>query len=289
MTFKTQRDFPYAMIPVASDFSREHALTRSIHSLSIPFVTSVKASAELSADKAFEVFNLIRTSDTSLTRPGTFEINPLSLRDDVMKLKPNGPHTVALLVRGPFKSAFAGKETPKRPQKKRKSSPFPMPGEDKDETETDRELAKRRFKGQGQGQLLVVASNLGIEGLTREMVLAGFTAQKVAKFSVEALKSYQQWQANFQNWQIRIGQVSHLLQDNLRFLSNIMDWSTAHEALVDIRSKGDTRRPMREIKPAEARNMRLAAILGAPFLLLLFGFVRLQMRKRRSAQLQKGS
>jgi len=60
------------------------------------------------------------------------------------------------------------------------------------------------------------------------------------------------------------------------------------QALVDIRSKGDTRRPMREVKPAEARTMRLAAILGAPLLLMLFGFARLQMRKRRSEQLQKG-
>ncbi len=288
LTFKTQRDFPYAMIPVASEFSQAHALTRSIHSISIPFVTSVKASAALQADKAFEVFDLIRTSDTSMARPGTFELNPLTLKDEVLKLKPNGPHTVAVLVRGPFKSAFAGKEVPRRPKVKKKSSPFPMPGEEKDETETDRELAKRRFKGQGAGQLLVVASNLGIEGLTRETVLAGFTASKVAKFSVEALKAYQEWQANFQNWQIRIGQVSHLLQDNLRFISNVMDWSTAHEALVDIRSKGDTRRPMREIKPAEARTMRLAAILGAPLLLMLFGIARLQMRKRRSEQLQKG-
>jgi len=288
LTFQTQRDFPYAMIPVASDFSQEHALTRSIHSLSIPFVTSVKASDALKADKTFEVFDLIKTSDTSLARPGTFEVNPIGLRDEVVTLKPNGPHTVAVLVRGPFKSAFAGKEIPKRPKKKKKASPFPMPDEEKDETETDRELAKRRFKGQGAGQLLVVASNLGIEGLTRETVLAGFTATKVAKFSVEALKSYQEWQANFQNWQIRIGQVSHLLQDNLRFISNIMDWSTAHEALVDIRSKGDTRRPMREVKPDEARNMRLAAILGAPLLLLLFGFLRLQMRRRRSERLQKG-
>ena len=288
LTFQTQKDFPYALIPVASAFSQEHALTRSIHSLSIPFTTTVRASEALRNDKAFEVFDLIRTSDTSMVRAGTFNINPLSLRDEVLKLNANGPHTVAVLVRGPFKSAFVGKEIPKRPKVKKKSTPFPMPDEDKDETETDRELAKRRFKDKGAGQLLVVASNLGIEGLTRETVLPGFTATKVAKFSVEALKAYQEWQANFQNWQIRIGQVSHLLQDNLRFISNVMDWSTAHEALVDIRSKGDTRRPMREVKSNDARNMRLAAMLGTPLLLLLFGFARLQLRRRRSNQLQQG-
>lgn len=288
LTLQTQRDFPYAMIPVASDFSQEHALTRSIHSLSIPFTTSVSASEALRADKAFEVFDLIRTSEESMTRPGTFNINPLSLREEVIKFKSNGPHTVALLVRGPFASVFAGKEIPKRPKAAKKSSPFPMPGEEEDETDTDRELAKRRFKAKGAGQLLVVASNLGIEGLTRETVLPGFSAAKMSKFSVEALKAYQEWQANFQNWQIRIGQVSHLLQDNLRFISNVMDWSTAHEALVDIRSKGDTRRPMREVSSDDARNMRLAAMLGTPVLLLLFGFGRMRMRRRRSARLQKG-
>ena len=126
----------------------------------------------------------------------------------------------------------------------------------------------------------------GLVDKRRETVLEGFSAAKMAKFSVDGLKAYQRWQANFQNWQIRIGQVSHLLQDNLRFLTNVLDWATAHEALVDIRSKGDTRRPMQEVKSEEARMMRITAIVGAPLLLLLLGLARLQLRRRRSSQLQ---
>lgn len=288
LTFQTQRDFPYALIPVASDFSTDHALSRSVLSMSLPYSTTVKAADTIKTDKNFEVFDLIRSSADSMTRAGTFTVNPLGLKDEVVQLQPNGPHTLALLVRGPFKSAFAGKEIPRRPKKAKKNQPFPTPDEDKGETEADRELAKRRFMAEGKGKLLVVASNLGIEGLTRETVLAGFTAAKISKFSVEALKAYQEWQANFQNWQIRIGQVSHLLPDNLRFISNIMDWSTAHGALADIRSKGDARRPMQEIKADSARNMRLAAIVGAPLLLILLGFGRFQLRRRRSEALQKG-
>ena len=66
----------------------------------------------------------------------------------------------------------------------------------------------------------------------------------------------------------------------------MLDWATAHEALADIRSKGDTRRPLREIKPDDARAMRLGAILGAPLLLILLGFGRLTMRRRRESELE---
>ena len=287
LQFQTQRDFPYALIPVASDFSKEHALTRSIHSMSMPFTTTVQIASSHKTDSRFTSFDLISTSEDSLTKSGSFNINPLALKDDVIAQKPNGPHTIAVAIRGPFQSTFSGKEIPKRPKKAKKANPFGRPDEQSnDETETDRELAKRRFKSSGTGKLLVVASNLGIEGLTRETVLEGFSAAKMAKFSVDGLKAYQRWQANFQNWQIRIGQVSHLLQDNLRFLTNVLDWATAHEALVDIRSKGDTRRPMQEVKSEEARTMRIAAIVGAPLLLILLGLARLQLRRRRSSQLK---
>ncbi len=154
---------------------------------------------------------------------------------------------------------------------------------EKDETPEEYELVKRSQKGEGTGRLLVIGSNLGIEGLSRQSVLPDFNAASLSKFSVEAMQQYGQWQANFQNWQIRIGQVSHLLQDNLRFLSNVLDWATAHEALADIRSKGDTRRPLQEIKPDEARNLRIGALIGSPLLLILLGFLRARFRRQRVA------
>ncbi len=215
-------------------------------------------------------------------------VNPLALADAVGADQATGPHSAAVLLEGTFKSRFDGKEVPKRPEVAKKKNPFGrgMPDEEKNETAEEYELRKRKFKKTGTGKLLVIGTHLGIEGLSRDYVLPDFNAVKMAKFSVEALQNYQKWQANFQNWQIRIGQVSHLLPDNLRFLNNVLDWATAHEALADIRSKGDTRRPLREVKSDDARTMRLAAIVGAPLLLILLGFGRLTLRRRREAELE---
>ena len=279
MKFQAERDFAYPLVPVFTDFSRDHALSRSIQSMSIPYVTTVQVKPELKTDSRFEVHELIRSAPEALARDSGLSANPLTLQQAVVNQAGTGPHTVGVVVRGPFKSAFAGREPPHRPPVAKKMNPMGPP--EKDETTEEYELVKRNFKPDGQGRLLVLGSNLGIEGLSRASVLRDFSAASLSKFSVEALQQYQEWQSRFQNWQIRIQQVSHLLQENLRFLSNVLDWATAHEALADIRSKGDTRRPMREVKPDEARNLRLAAMLGSPILLILFGFARARYRRRR--------
>lgn len=281
MRFQAERNFVYPLVPVFTEFNREHALSRSIQSMSIPYVTTVGLDNSVKNDSRFEAYELIRSSADALSRDGGIPANPLALQQSVMKQPGTGPHSVAVVLRGPFKSAFAGKEPPHRPPVKKRQQQFGPP--EKDETPEEYELVKRNHKAEGSGRLLVLGSNLGIEGLSRSAVLPDFNAATLSKFSVEAMQQYQQWQANFQNWQIRIGQVSHLLQDNLRFLSNVLDWATAHEALADIRSKGDTRRPLQEVKSDEARNLRLAALVGSPLLLIIFGFLRARMRRQRVA------
>ena len=284
LQFQTQQDFPYALIPVASDFDRTHALSRSLANLALPYTTSVEPSKELAADKNFEVSRVIRSSDSSLKKPGPLPVVPQTLKKVTLESAPNGPHTLALAVQGPFKSAFAGKEIPRRPD---------TSGDGKDPakqaqkpTDAEYEMAKRQFKPEGKGKLLVIASNLGIEGLSRSEVLDGFDLSKFQQFSPEAIKAFTQWQAGFQNWQIRIGQVSHLLNDNLQFLSNILDWASAHEALVAIRSKGDARRPMDDIEPDKQRTLRLGALVGSPLLLILLGLTRWRMRLARNRALK---
>jgi ABC-type uncharacterized transport system involved in gliding motility auxiliary subunit len=279
LRFQTQQDFPYALIPVATDFDRTHALSRTVQSMALPWVTTVKAKEDVKKDKRFQVATIISSSADSLTRFGSVPVIPQALREVVLKEKSSGPHGLALVIGGPFKSAWAGKEPPEQP----------ITGKDErseDQKKADKELARRRFKAEGSGKLLVVASNLGIEGLSRDSVLEGFDAAKMSQFSVEALQNFQKWQANFQNWQIRIGQVSHLLQDNLRFLFNTLDWATAQEGLVDIRSKGDTRLPMQETEAGSAQQIRVAVLVGAPLLLILFGVARYQLRRRRAAALR---
>ncbi len=287
MKFQTQRDFAYPLVPVATEFSREHALTRSIQNLSLPFPIEIKVKDSVRKDTNFKVYDLVKSSEDSLLKDGSVPANPLALSEAVVNDPASGPHVAAVLIEGPFKSRFAANTVPARPAPKTKAKPFGrgMPGELKAETKDEFELRRRNFRATGAGKLLVVGTHLGIEGLSRDNVLPDFNAVKMAKFSVEALQAYQRWQANFQNWQIRIGQVSHLLPDNLRFLNNVLDWATAHEALADIRSKGDTRRPLREVKANDARTLRLSAIVGVPLLLIAFGLIRLTFRRRRENQL----
>jgi ABC-type uncharacterized transport system involved in gliding motility auxiliary subunit len=281
MKFQAERDFASPMIPVFTEFDREHALTRSVQTMSIPYATTVGFTDQVKADKRYETYELIKSSSDALTRSADLAANPVTLQQAVINQPGTGPHTVAVVLRGPLKSAFVGKEVPHRPKPRTKANAFgPL---EKDETPEEYELNKRKQVNEGTGRLFVVASNMGLEGLSREAVLPDFNVAALMKFSVEGMMQYGQWQANFQNWQLRIQQVSHLLQDNLRFLSNVMDWATAHGALADIRSKGDSRRPMREVKPDEARTLRLAALVGTPLVLIILGFLRARYRRKRIA------
>ncbi len=283
LQFQSQQDFPYALIPVATHFDQSHPLSKSLDNLALPYATSVEPSAQLAQDKRFEVAKIIQSSESSLSHAAPLPVLPPAVQEVALQAKPNGPLTLALYVRGPFKSAFAGKEPPARPDKK--TAEDPMHPKEKP-SENAQELAKRSFKGEGVGKLLVVASNLGIEGLDRGQVLKGFDLSKMAQFSAEIIKDYQLWNANFQNWQIRIGQVSHLLGGNLQFLTNILDWSTSHEALVEIRSKGDTRRPMQQVDDGQAKRLRLVTLLGGPLLLIGAGLLRWRLRRARNLALK---
>ncbi|MSP90408.1 MAG: hypothetical protein EXR79_01160 [Myxococcales bacterium] len=289
LQFQTQQDFPYGLIPVAVDFDRSHPLTRSLSNLALPYTTSLEVTTALRNDKRFEVVDVIKSSKTSVRKAPPIPVIPPALNELVKRTPPTGPHTLALYVRGPFPSLFAGKELPKRPKREDKGKdPMGMerPKDTDENVDNDWALAKRQFRAEGSGKLLVVASNLGIEGLSRATVLSGFDLSKLTQFSADTIKLYQQWQAGFQNWQIRIGQVSHLLGDNLQFLYNVLDWASSHEALVAIRSKGDTRRPLEQIENDDARRLRLGALLGAPLLLVGAGLARWRMRRRRDAALQ---
>jgi ABC-type uncharacterized transport system involved in gliding motility auxiliary subunit len=281
LQFEAQQDFPYALIPVAADFDETHALSRSIQHMALPYTTSVTATAALRKDPKFEVVDLIRSSETSLTKSAPLPVMPPALKELVLAAAPNGPHTLAMSVQGPFKSAFQGKAIPKMPERKVQPDPN-RPEPPQASADTQYEVDKRKFKPEGKGKLLVIASNLGIEGLSRQRVLGDFDLSKFTEFNVEAIKSYQKWQAEFQNWQIRIGQVSHLLGDNLQFLQNVMDWATSHEGLVAIRAKGDSRRPLQQVEATAARNYRLGTLLGAPLLLILAGLARWRFRRRRN-------
>jgi hypothetical protein len=278
LRLQRQREFPYPLVPVATDFDETHALSRSMRTISMPWATQVSASEALSSREGAEVVPIIRSGEESFAKEGGLPVIPPTLLDAARAEPATGPHPLALYVRAPLASAFKEDAIPAQP----KGDDADKAGEGDNAADA---VAKRKHRASGEARLLVVGSNLGIEGLTRETVLEGFDSSKLGEFNVEVMQGFAQWQANFQNWQLRIGQVSHLLGDNLRFLFNTMDWATSAEALVAIRSKGDTRLPMQEVDEAAAQRLRLGAIVGMPLLLVLLGLLRWQLRRRRAARL----
>ena len=72
---------------------------------------------------------------------------------------------------------------------------------------------------------------------------------------------------------------------NSVFLLNAIDWMTFGDQLISIRSRGATERPLASIADAAKSRIKLACILGAPLLVVLYGVLRAtHRRRRRSAQ-----
>jgi len=68
--------------------------------------------------------------------------------------------------------------------------------------------------------------------------------------------------------------------DNLAFFLNMVDWLSQDEALIAIRSKQVTSRPLREISSGAKQMVKYGNTFGLPFLVIVFGVVRWQIRKR---------
>jgi gliding-associated putative ABC transporter substrate-binding component GldG len=68
--------------------------------------------------------------------------------------------------------------------------------------------------------------------------------------------------------------------DNLAFFLNMVDWLSQDEALIAIRSKQVSPRPLKEISAGTKKLIKYGNTLGLPFLVILFGLVRWQVRRR---------
>ncbi len=75
--------------------------------------------------------------------------------------------------------------------------------------------------------------------------------------------------------------------DNLTFFLNMVDWLSQDEALIAIRSKELTPRPLKQISSASRKLIKYGNTFGLPLLVIIFGVVRWQIRKqvRRKSQL----
>ena len=68
--------------------------------------------------------------------------------------------------------------------------------------------------------------------------------------------------------------------DNLAFFLNMVDWLAQDEALISIRSKQVTSRPLKEVSSGAKKIIKYGSTLGLPVLVVLFGVARWQFRKR---------
>jgi ABC-type uncharacterized transport system involved in gliding motility auxiliary subunit len=279
LRWQTQRAFPYPLLPTFSDLNQDNVLLRNVSSLSFPYTSTVELTGgeKSEGDTTAEV--LVRTSREARVVPdsavGRLPLLPPETLRFTQESVPNGPKSVMAMYQGPVTSFFSGKDIPPRPTQE---------GEETDQAAADKDAKSR--KDTGSARILVIGSNLGLEGLNVRDVLQGFDMAQVAQGGVEFFAELQNYAARFRNWQARITQISELVQDNIRFLFNVLDWSIQNEALVEIRSKGYQSRPLEQLTEGKQSAIKYANILGVPLLFILFGAVRYAISRKRRAKLK---
>jgi len=74
-------------------------------------------------------------------------------------------------------------------------------------------------------------------------------------------------------------------RDNLIFFQNMVDWLAQDEALISIRSRESTDRPLRTVEESTKRVVKYANMIGSPLAVVLLGIGVWQARKRRKFDL----
>lgn len=258
-TIQSQREFPYPLLPTFMDLDRSHVLVRRLASITMPFATVVGVTEEARLNPALEITELVKSSKEAIATNENFPLSPPQLVRYVATMKPNGPVPVAVVLKGEFTSYFKDKPVPQR--------------------EEDAKTPEKPKRDSGSGRLLVVGSNLGLENLSTEKVFEGFNLGQLTSGNADFFTKLKTYVANFQNWQLRLSQLAPIIQDNLDFIFNCLDWGVQKEALVDIRSKSGIKRPIVTLSPAAQTALALGLIVGLPAAFALFGLIRFASRK----------
>jgi ABC-type uncharacterized transport system involved in gliding motility auxiliary subunit len=270
-TLQSQREYPFPLLPTFTDLDRSHVLVKRLSAVTLPYVSTLTVTDAARTDPDRQVVELIKTSKEATATTESVELSPPYLVRQLPTLAPNGPKTVAVAIKGEFPSYFAGKPIPPRPEANPDSA-----------TAVPTNAADRPFVAKGTGRLLVVGSNLGLENLSAEKVFDGFNLGQLSSGKADFFMQLKDYIANFQNWQLRLTQLSPILQANLDFLFNSLDWGVQNEALVDIRSKGYVKRPIQAVSAGGRTAIEIALIVGLPLLFALVGALRAVARRRRS-------
>ena len=317
VTFQGQRPFPYPMLPRFKDLDKTNPLVRAVGAVTLPFTSSltlgagatplVTSSKEALALDAPTVEELEAYLKEHMERYQTGE-KPPALADIQAQVQTDwlaeylapylepaaqlkraaqggegaGAKVVAAVSQGQMTSYFKGKEAPTKPQDSDKAE-----DDDGKKEGADKDVAADAQRADsGNGRVLVVGSNLGLETLSTDVIFKGFTPTSLMdqNSSIEIFDKFPRWRANLQNWDLRIRQLLPTIRENIRFLHNTLDWSVQKEGLLEIRSKVFASRELEQLDDGEQNGLRWAAVLLAPFLVLLLGWLNwlLQRRRRRN-------
>jgi hypothetical protein len=265
-TIQSQRQFPYPLLPTFTDLDSSHALVRRLPGITLPYAQTLEVTDEVRSRQGVEVVELIRSSPESIATSEDVPLSPPDLFAALAGMKANGPRTVAVTLKGEFKSFFAGRGIP--------------PEEAVDGQEPPATPSASPMRETGRGRLLVVGSNLGLENLSTDKIFDGFTMGQLTSGRADFFLKLRDYIANFQNWQLRLSQIAPVVQANLDFLYNTLDWGVQNEALADIRSKGWVRRPLSTLSAGSQTAVTLGFIVGLPLLFVLVGGLRFAARRR---------
>jgi len=255
--FQTQRAFPYPLLPTFFNFDTTNPMVRGMSDITLPFVSTVEPTSALKADKGVSITQLVTTGDDDIAAKGDdVTLLPPALLNKLPVFKSSGAKPVVLLVTGKFSSYFSNHAKPKG-------------------------VNDADFISSGKGRILVVGSNMGLENLSPQKILEGFNMGQLTGNNMGALFKLPKYATNLQNWQLRLSQIAPTVQKGLIFLDNMMEWAVQKTSLAEIRAKGMTKRPISDVSANARLEIALLLILGLPLLLLLFGFLRFTIRRKR--------
>jgi len=254
---RSDKWFRYPLLPFFTEMDRTHVLVRSMPGLVMPWATTLEVAPDLARSDRLNVSELVRTSKDTAVAGERLDIMPEQLLSAIGGMRAGESRPVALAVTGEFSSAFA-------------------------EPPASGARAGRTHLASGPGRLLVIGSSMGLENLSPGRVFEGFSLARMTEGKTDPAADLARYTARFLNWQLRFTQLSAVIDSNMGFVYNCLDWGVQNDALADIRSKSVDGRPLAVMSPVASGAWQIGLIVGLPLLFALFGVIRYRVRRRRS-------
>ena len=232
----------------------EHVITRNVNSVFLPWASSIDTLATMGG-RAFTP--LLTTSEWAGAQTGPFQIRPdQDIPYDPSELR---PRLLAVAVEGAIGSSAA-------------DTPVPAPP-------TQDEVADNVSGEAGDaGDDSASGAALTTDGAAVPRVIDQNTYEGAPAGRVVVVGD-----SDF-----LVDQFLRSLPENMVFALNAVDWLTQTEALLGIRAKTPTPRPLIFESNLQMQAVKYINLIGVPLLFVLFGVIRL-LRRRRLTRKEYGA